>query len=418
MQSLEPAARRSLADDAPVSDEPPRTGEAAEAADAAEAAEAAEASDEPTRDAAKPEAPERGAGGGAPWDAPHHELIEIMAESTAFGSAWPGAARGAGVPCPEDLAARVEERHLPRGAEARAGLAGLGGQPGGDAGEGVEGEPSPTLDRAEHLAAEHLAAEDLAAERLTTSRRTTVRLDEIVSRAHRLGDVDRPGDEAAGATSQATTGEARPEDDGTAREVRATNEPSAASGSGAAARNASPTGTATPSPAHPPGAEKLPTRAGAAAQAKAERVTRELESMVRARRQEVAASAVNHLTLRHGAEGRLDLEELGTVTVVARAVAGEVDVSIRTSSEDTTAMLQSTSGLLEGELRRDSLEIRHLSVEHERGERRDDGDDGRRREPRRDDAEEPHRPAPNPGEDDFESSVRFVLSGHEAPPAR
>jgi hypothetical protein len=151
---------------------------------------------------------------------------------------------------------------------------------------------------------------------------------------------------------------------------------------------------------------------------RSELLTRELETLVRARRQEAATSAVNHLTLRHGAEGRVDLDELGTVTVSARSDGGEIDVSIRASNEDTAALLQSTSAFLEGDLRRDSLEIRHLSVEHERQERRDGEGAGRDHRARDEASDEPTDPVPPPAEDDFESSVRFVLQDLEALPAR
>ncbi|MBM4376311.1 MAG: flagellar hook-length control protein FliK [Deltaproteobacteria bacterium] len=116
------------------------------------------------------------------------------------------------------------------------------------------------------------------------------------------------------------------------------------------------------------------------------------------------------MTLRHGAEGHIDLGELGHVTVRATSHNGEIDVTIRADHEDAVAMLQTTSALLEGELRRESLEIRHLGVERERRTRTDE--DGARRErerqaPRQDEA----APEAEQGfESDLERSVRIVLS--------
>lgn len=144
-----------------------------------------------------------------------------------------------------------------------------------------------------------------------------------------------------------------------------------------------------------------------------EHLSRELETLARSRRQDAATSAVNHLTLRHGAEGQLDLGELGLVTVTARTVAGEVDVKIRASNEETASILQSTSALLEGELRRESVEIRNLDVEHQQRERRGDGDSSGKERPDERPTREPGEASPPEAEENFEASVRFVLQGTE-----
>jgi hypothetical protein len=141
----------------------------------------------------------------------------------------------------------------------------------------------------------------------------------------------------------------------------------------------------------------------------ADSAAHELEQLARARRQDAATSAVNQMTLRQGAQGVIDLGELGTVSVSARAIAGEVDIDIRAQNGDTTAILHSASGLLEAELRKDAIDVRQLGIEKEE---RDNGDKGRRHRDDRHPEERPTRENHEHASDfeaDFESSVRFVL---------
>ena len=121
------------------------------------------------------------------------------------------------------------------------------------------------------------------------------------------------------------------------------------------------------------------------------------------------------MTLRQAAEGRIDLGELGKVTVSASTHLGEVDVTIRAEQDDTLALLHSASGLIEGELRREAVDVRHLGIE--RDGRRDPREDTPRRQDQRDDRhghEAPRDAAPG-FEGELEQTVRFVLSGTDAP---
>jgi hypothetical protein len=186
----------------------------------------------------------------------------------------------------------------------------------------------------------------------------------------------------------------------------------AAAGDEAAAEGGTPRTAPSPTltgPEAPPMAARR-GRGPSPARTGLDETTREFASLVRERRQEAATSAVNRMTLRQGAEGQVDLGELGRVTVRATTENGEVDVTLRADDEDTVAMLQSTSAVLESELRRESVEVRHLGVEREH--RRPTDEEARRHgRDRSARPDEPAMPEADPGfEADLERSVRFVLS--------
>ncbi len=112
-------------------------------------------------------------------------------------------------------------------------------------------------------------------------------------------------------------------------------------------------------------------------------VMRQLDEMMRARRQDAAASAVNHMTLRNGVEGSVELAGLGRVHVAAHTQAGEVDVELRAQPGDGAAVLYGASAALEAELRNSGVNLRNLSVSEEReGEERREGSDEKHRDPR------------------------------------
>lgn len=136
---------------------------------------------------------------------------------------------------------------------------------------------------------------------------------------------------------------------------------------------------------------------------------RELEHVMRERRQDAATSAVNHMTLRQGAEGKIDLGELGTVSVSARTVMGEVDIDIRATQSDTAAMLQSTSAFLEAELRKDAVDVRQIEIDSEGKDSREPGGENRQKDTENERGKGAREEAAREFEPDLESSVRFVL---------
>jgi hypothetical protein len=123
----------------------------------------------------------------------------------------------------------------------------------------------------------------------------------------------------------------------------------------------------------------------AARLARAEKVEKQLEQMMRTRRQDAVDTAVNRMTLRQGAQGSIDIPELGTVRVAARMRAGEVDVDLRAQRPDTVTVLQSAGAALEAELRHSAVNVRHVDIDREEREPSRDGDS----EPR--DFQQPHR---------------------------
>jgi hypothetical protein len=81
----------------------------------------------------------------------------------------------------------------------------------------------------------------------------------------------------------------------------------------------------------------------------------------RSLRQAVAAEAVNHMTLSHGARATVEVPELGSVNVEAQRRGGEVDVAISADAE-AIAVLHSAAPKLEEALRSRALEIGELSL--------------------------------------------------------
>ena len=136
---------------------------------------------------------------------------------------------------------------------------------------------------------------------------------------------------------------------------------------------------------------------------------RQLEQLMRGRRQEAATSAVNQMTLRQGAEGTVDLGELGTVSVSARTVMGEVDIEVRAEHGDTVSMLQSTSAILEAELRKESIDVRQLGIDKEERDPRHPQRENRGDHATDEEAKRDNRKRQSDVESDFESSVQFVL---------
>ena len=136
---------------------------------------------------------------------------------------------------------------------------------------------------------------------------------------------------------------------------------------------------------------------------------RQLEQLMRSRRQEAATSAVNQMTLRQGAEGTVDLGELGTVSVSARTVMGEVDIEVRAEHGDTVSMLQSTSAILEAELRKESIDVRQLGIDKEERDPRHPQRENRGDHATDEEAKRDNRKRQSDVESDFESSVQFVL---------
>ncbi len=135
-------------------------------------------------------------------------------------------------------------------------------------------------------------------------------------------------------------------------------------------------------------------------------------------RQEVATSAVNHMTLKHFAQADIEHPELGRIRVAARNVRGEIDVEMKARDANTVAVLQSTSGQLSSELRQASVDLRDLDVrqddetaseafEDQRGREAEERDPGRDRRPQAsatDQQDETDEGTSNAG-----SSVRIVL---------
>ena len=136
---------------------------------------------------------------------------------------------------------------------------------------------------------------------------------------------------------------------------------------------------------------------------------RQLEQLMRGRRQEAATSAVNQMTLRQGAEGTVDLGELGTVSVSARTVMGEVDIEVRAEHGDTVSMLQSTSAILEAELRKESIDVRQLGIDKDERDPRHPQRENRGDHATDEEAKRDNRKRQSDVESDFESSVQFVL---------
>lgn len=92
---------------------------------------------------------------------------------------------------------------------------------------------------------------------------------------------------------------------------------------------------------------------------------REIDAMLRGKRQRAATSAVNQMTLRHAASADVELPDLGHIRIDARSIAGEVDVDVRTVETSTASVLQSVSASIESELRNTSIELRNLDIREE-----------------------------------------------------
>lgn len=135
-------------------------------------------------------------------------------------------------------------------------------------------------------------------------------------------------------------------------------------------------------------------------------------------RQEVATSAVNHMTLKHFAQADIEHPELGRIRVAARNVGGEIDVEMKARDANTVAVLQSTSGQLSSELRQASVDLRDLDVrqddetaseafDDQRGREAEERDPGRERRPQASATD--HQEETDEGASDAGSSVRIVL---------
>jgi len=109
----------------------------------------------------------------------------------------------------------------------------------------------------------------------------------------------------------------------------------------------------------------------------------------RALRQAAATSAVNRMTLRHGAQAELVDPHLGRIAVQATVRRGEVDVDVRAQAVETVSMLRSAGHQLENHLRNSSIELGNLNIDHDGSdaETERDGGDARRRQDGHEDGE-------------------------------
>lgn len=85
----------------------------------------------------------------------------------------------------------------------------------------------------------------------------------------------------------------------------------------------------------------------------------------RTARQEAATRVVDRLALQGDARATVDHPELGRLEIAARRQGGEVDVDLRARELSTVAVLRSAAPQLEQDLRSQSVELRHLDIDHQ-----------------------------------------------------
>ena len=122
-------------------------------------------------------------------------------------------------------------------------------------------------------------------------------------------------------------------------------------------------------------------------------------------RQRAVSSAINQMTVRHGASGRVDLAELGAVHVEARQVAGSIAVDVRVEHANVAQTLQHAHDALMTTARQGDLPVWKLDVEHDASRfatQRDAREQQKRQEREETDDEDL---TPKPGK----PTARFVL---------